>query len=293
MPTPTVGKLQLGNELRRLREVAGKTPTEAARAIECDVSKISRLELGQSGISFADLKLLLQFYRDDPAHSEWMIELSRNNRERRRWSGHRAAFPDYFRTYVDLERDAEDIRWSEMEIVPGLFQTERYMRALRAGAPLLGGQDEFEDVITARLERQEILHRADPPMVSFVLSESCIRRMVGGADVMAEQLEHLAKLAGSPRIQLQLRPFESRSTFGLMHRFGMLRIPSPGNEPPLEVVYLEDYGSARYPDDKHTIRQYTELWGGLQANALDPTETRDRLRELARQLMEGPPDAPR
>jgi transcriptional regulator with XRE-family HTH domain len=290
MATPTVGKLQLGNELRRLRETAGRTPAEAASAIECNVSKISRLELGQSGIGFADLKLLLEFYGDTPEHTTWMIELSRNNRERRRWSGHRAAFPDWFRTYADLERDAEEIRWSELEVIPGLFQTERYMRALFDSAPEFRSPVTIPDAIKTRLERQEILRRSDPPTVNVVMSESCVRRMVGGPDVMAEQLERLVELAGQPGVQLQLRPFNARSTFALTHRFGMLRIPSPGNAPPLEVVYLEDFGSARYPDDQQTLRLYSELWSGLRATAMDPIETRDRLHELARQLTEGPPD---
>jgi transcriptional regulator with XRE-family HTH domain len=129
MSTPTVRKLQLGHELRRLREAARLTPTDAARAMNCTTAKISRLESGENAISLGDLKLLLELYGDDPEHSKWMVELSKDNRRRRRWTGHWAAVPEWFRTFVDLERDAEDIRIVASEVIPGPLRTEAYMRA--------------------------------------------------------------------------------------------------------------------------------------------------------------------
>jgi hypothetical protein len=223
-----------------------------------------------------------------------MIALSRGNTERGRWVGHRAAVPEWFRVYVDLERDAEDIRLTEVEVVPGLLQTEAYARALFEEALPFGGPTDVDGAVKSRLERQQILDRDDPPMLSCILTESCIRRMVGGRQVMAEQLRHLAALAGQPRIQLQLRPFDDESPSGVIaHRFIMLRIPAPGDAPPLGFVYCEDFDNARYIDDPQTVRAYEGLWGTLQAAALSPTETRRRLRELARQLTEGPEDAPR
>lgn len=290
MATPTVRRLQLGNELRRLREAATMTPAEASRVLGCNVTKISRLELGQSGIAIGDVKMLLESYGDDPEHVQWMMELARNNRERGRWTGYRAAFPGWFRVYVDLERDAEDIRWTELELVPGMLQTEAYMRAQFGAALPFGGPADVDGAVQARLERQQILHRDDPPMLSFVLSEACVRRMVGGRTVMVEQLEHLAELAARPRVQLQIRPFDAQSTVGAVFRFATLRIPSPGNAPSLEFVYCEDFDDARYLDDKQTVREYDALWGAMQAAALGPVETRSRLRALARQLREGSPD---
>lgn len=293
MATPTVRRRQLGNELRRVREAAGRTPTEASKIIDCDVTKISRLELGQSGIAIGDLKMLLEFYEDDPEHIEWMIALSRNNRERGRWTGYRAAFPEWFRIYVDLERDAEDIRWTEVELVPGILQTEAYMRALFVSAtPFSGAADDVDEAVAARLERQEILDSDNPPMTSFILSEACVRRMIGGRQVMAEQLEHLAEVAARPRVQLQVRPFDAQSTAGYAYRFTTLRIPAPGNAPSLEFVYCEDLDDARYVDDKQTVRAYDALWSAMQAAALGPVETRRMLRAVAQELREGPPDDP-
>jgi len=293
MATPTVRRLQLGNELRRLREDVGCTPAEAAKVLGCNVTKISRLELGQSGIAIGDVKMLLESYGDDPEHVQWMMDLARNNRERGRWAGHRAALPEWFRVYVDLERDAEDIRQTEVEVVPGLLQTEAYIRAMFDAALPFGGPTDVEGAVRARLERQQVLDGDDPPTLSCILSESCVRRMVGNRAVMAEQLDHLADMAGRPRVQIQLRPFDGEFPSGVIaHRFTMVRIPAPGSAPPLSFVYCEDFDDARYVDDKRIVRSYDALWGTLQAAALGPAETRSRLRELARQLTEGPSDVP-
>ncbi|MGH3614697.1 MAG: DUF5753 domain-containing protein [Pseudonocardia sp.] len=209
------------------------------------------------------------------------------------WAGHRAGLPEWFRVYVDLERDAEDIRQTEVEVVPGLLQTEAYMRALFGPAPPFGGPTDVEGAVRARLERQQVLDRDDPPTFSCILSESCVRRMVGDRTVMADQLEHLVEMADRPRVQIQLRPFDGEFTTGaIAHRFTMVRIPAPGSAPPLSFVYCEDFDDARYVDDTRIVRSYDALWGTLQAAALGPAETRSRLRKLARQLTEGPSDVP-
>jgi hypothetical protein len=283
--TPTVRKLQLGNELRRLREAAGRTPAEAAKIIDCNVTKISRLETAQSGIALGDLKLLLEFYGDEPGHIEWMIALSRGNTERGRWVEHRAIVPTWFRPYLDLERDAEEIRLTEVEVVPGLLQTKAYAQALIEAKSLRADTADSDAVVLARIERQEILDRDDPPTVSAILSESCVRRMIGGPSVMAEQLRFLIELSERPRVQIQLRPFEDGPDVGaLVHRFVIMRIPSPGGSPPLEFVYCEDLEDARYVDDPQVVRIYNAAWGAIQAAALSPTATRRMLAAMAQQM---------
>lgn len=291
MSTPTVRKLQLGHELRRLREASRLTPTDAARSLNCTTAKISRLESGENAISLGDLKLLLELYGDDPEHARWMVELSKDNRRRRRWTGHWAAVPEWFRTFVDLERDAEDIRIVASEVIPGLLQTEGYMRALFEARSPLDDASNADDLVRARQERQQLLDQDDAPTLSCILSESCVRRIVGGRAVLAEQLEHLATLAGRRRIQLQLHPFDGEMIEDIK-RFTVLRVRTPGSGP-LSFAYCEDPDDSRYIDDPRALRIYESLWGALQAAALGPGETRSRLREMAGQLTEGPKDDPR
>jgi len=285
--------VQLGIELRRLREKAGKTPADAGRALDCVTAKISRIELGQTGISLGDLKLLLEFYGADADHAAHLVELSRDNRRRGRWTGDRAVMPSWFRTFFDLESDAADIRIVESEVVPGLFQTERYMRALFEINPGLETLTDVDAAVRSRQEHQALLDRADPPTVSCVLSESCVRRVVGGGAVMAGQLEHLVALAARPRVQLQLWPFDGEPAPGIANgRFVLLRIGAPRSEPGFTFAYCEDPDDARYIDDPGGLRIYESIWGALQAAALGPAETRSRLAVIARDYAKGSPDAP-
>ncbi|MCA1186904.1 MULTISPECIES: helix-turn-helix transcriptional regulator [unclassified Saccharopolyspora] len=283
MATPTVRRLQLGNELRHARQKAGFEQHEAAKELDCAHSKISRLELGQGGITKGDLKLLLEFYGVDPADMQWMFELARTRSTRGRWTGYRAVFPEWFRMYVDLETDAESIRHAQTEIVPGLLQTEGYIRALDTKS--IREDEESVDAGTlARQERQAILSKPQPPTLAFILSESCIRRQIGSAAVMRDQLEHLVKIAMQPNVDLQVMPFEAATPVGgISYDFTMLQIPASGISSSLEFVYVECFDDARYLDAKDAVSQYDRLWSHLQAAALGPRESQDLIRSVGKQ----------
>lgn len=283
MATPTVRRLQLGNELRHARLKAGREQAEAARELDCADSKISRLELGQGGISKGDLKLLLEFYEVDPKQMDWMFELARTRSIRGRWSGFRAVFPEWFRMYVDLEIDADNIRQAQGEIVPGILQSEKYIQALHTDS--IRGDDAGIDAdVKARQERQQLLNREHPPTMSFVLSESCVRRQVGDAATMREQLDYLESAALRPNIDLQVLPFNTSGPVGgVSYDFTMLQIPSRGIAADLEFVYVESFDDARYLDAKDAVSAYTTLWNRLQAASLGPKESLDLIRSVGKQ----------
>jgi transcriptional regulator with XRE-family HTH domain len=278
--TPTVRRLQLGNELRRVRELAGRTPAEAALQLDCAPTKISRMELGQSPVGIGDLKLLLEYFGDDPAHIAFLLDLGRNTKARGRWSGYRSIFPEWFRMYFDLEQDASDIKITESEVIPGLLQTEDYVRAM-----FTGNDEQVEAVVKTRQERKSILSSENPPSISFILSESCLHRMVGDIKVMCDQLDYLVELSKVKHVHLQILPFDSHSPKAgiVFYGFNILTIDSPGNAPPLEFVYLEDLDDARYLDGHNEKRPYAHLWGRLQAAALGPVESREFIRKTAAQ----------
>ncbi|WP_190822229.1 helix-turn-helix domain-containing protein [Saccharopolyspora pogona] len=286
MTTSTVRRLQLGNELRHLRLKTGREQAEAAEALDCGIGKISRLELGQGGVSKGDLKLLLEFYDVDPAEMQWMFELARTRSSRGRWGSYRSVFPEWFRMYVDLETDADDIRQVQGEIVPGILQTEGYIRAMDT-ASVRGESEDIDANVAARQERQAILTRAKPVTASFILSESCLRRQVGTVWVMREQLDHLSEMALQQNFNLQVLPFDAETPGGgISFDFTMLRIPSDGIAADLEFVYIECLDDARYLDDKSAVSAYTRLWNQLQAAALSPKESLDLIRSVRKQYSE-------
>ncbi len=278
MTTPTIQRRRLGNALKLARERAGKTQDEAAERIDAAGSKISRLELGQSGIKLTDLGILLDYYGVDGEQAESMRDLARAGRQRGRWSGYRNVVPDWFRQYVDLETDASELRWYQAEIVPGLLQTESYIRAMLTSGQPRATDEEVDQQIRVRLERTKILDRPDAPQLCFILSESALRRNVGGPSVMRDQLHFLADAAERPNIELQLLPFDAQtyevSSFG----FTVLRFDHDASS---DVVYLEDYTDASYLDRLDAVRAYSKLWNRLQAAALGPVESRQLILRLA------------
>ncbi|MFC7548002.1 helix-turn-helix domain-containing protein [Plantactinospora sp. GCM10030261] len=279
MLNPTIQRRRLGNALRRARERAGKTQDEAAERIDAAASKISRLELGQSGIKLTDLALLLDLYgvRDEQADS--MRELARAGRQRGRWSGYRDAIPDWFRQYVDLEADAYEIRWYQPEVIPGVLQVEPYIRAMSSTAHPRPTPGELDRQVKLRLERQANLHRADGPTLGFVLSESALRRNIGGPAVITAQLAHLAEI--SHRVELQVLPFDAQTYETASYGFIILRF-DPATD--TDVIYLEDYTDAAYLDRPDAVRAYTRLYNRLCAAALGPAESRHLIQQVADDL---------
>ncbi|WP_123600988.1 helix-turn-helix transcriptional regulator [Micromonospora sp. Llam0] len=274
MVNPTIQRRRLGNALKRAREAAGKTQDEAAKIIDSSASKISRLELGQSGIRQTDLTLLLDFYgvtRDD---AEPLRDLARAGRQRGRWSGYRNVIPDWFRQYLDLEADATHIRWYQPEVIPGILQTEPYIRALNQRTHT----DDLERQISVRLERQKVIDQPDGPHLHLILSESALRRTLGDSAAMHQQLTHLATLANRPNVTIQVFPFDAPTYETSSYNFIILRF---GEELASEVVYLETLTDADYLDGPDSVRAYTRLWERLTAAALGPVESRTLIQQIA------------
>lgn len=277
MATPTIQRRRLGIALKRARERAGKTQEDAAERIDAAASKISRLELGQSGIKLTDLSILLDFYGVTGDEAEELKELARAGRQRGRWSGYRSAIPDWFRAYLDLEADASEIRWYQPEVVPGVLQIETYIRAMLATAQPRVTDEEVDRQVKVRMERQAVLDRQDATL-SFILSESALRRNVGGPAVMRDQLHHLAEVAQRSNVELQVLPFGAQTYETASFSFILLRF---GHDAASDVVYLEDYTDATYLDRPDAVQAYTRLWNRLQAAALGQVESRDLILRIA------------
>ncbi|MGH3933326.1 MAG: helix-turn-helix domain-containing protein [Pseudonocardiaceae bacterium] len=277
MATPTIQRRRLGNALKRARDQAGKTQDDAATVIDAAASKISRLELGQSGIKLTDLTLLLDFYgvRGEPA--EWMRDLARAGRQRGRWSGYRTVIPDWFRAYVDLESDASEIRWYQPEVVPGILQTEAYIQALHATAHPRVTDEEVTKQVKVRLERQAILDQPDTTL-SFILSESALKRNIGDATIMQAQLTHLAEVAERPNVELQVLPFDAQTFGAAWIGFIILRFDHDATS---DTVYVESYTDADYLDSPDAVQAYTALWNRLSAAALGQVESRRLILRIA------------
>jgi len=283
--TRTFRKWLLGKEIEYMIEHAGVTQTEAANVIEVAQSKIANLVAGRGAISVGDLERLANALGfTDSGYQETLLDLRRDNNRRGYWSfGFHKAYHPEIRLRIGMEKSAERIRSVEIEVMPGLLQCESYVRALYAGVPDVGGLT-FEDRVRARVARQHIYKQDDPPTLQFVLSESCLRRMIGDASVMREQLNHLIELTDRPNVMVQVLPFQAPQgrNSAIWDRFTLLRVKSPGAAGPLELAYLEGIGEVRYLDDRAALNIYDLAWGRVTAAALSFEDSRAFIREVAR-----------
>ena len=289
-PAAAIGiqKRQLGNELRKLREVTGLTQEQAAEHLGKAANKISRVENGKVGISKTDLDELLRLYQASEKDAMWCRELAAGARRRRtRATAETTLYlgPKWFRAFRDFEQGASQIMQVGSEIVPGNLQTENYTRAMFLGQGSHPDHQTIENTVRVRRDRHALLTRQDPAQFSFVLSESVLRREIGGPKVMAEQLRHLAELALLTNVDIQIIPFDTLSYEPLNYDFTVLRFDF---DTATDIVYVEMYDDGFCLDKPETVRRYAELQRRLQAIALGPVESRNLIVELAGQFAAKP-----
>ena len=187
---PTVLRMLLGGQLRRLREAAGITPDRAGYEIRASRSKISRVEHGRVSFKERDVADLLTLYGvTDEQERQHMLSLAQQANSPGWWARYDDVMPDWFETYVGLEQATSLIRTYELQFVPGLFQTEDYARAVTVLGHRAASPAEIDRRVSLRLKRQQILSGDETgPKVWAVIDESALRRPLGGRDVMRAQL---------------------------------------------------------------------------------------------------------
>ncbi|WP_286900673.1 helix-turn-helix transcriptional regulator [Thermocrispum sp.] len=280
---PTVLRMALGAQLRRLREAAGVSRETAGEAIRASHSKISRMECGRVSFKERDIRDLLYLYGvTDPMQVESFVTLARRAKERGWWHKYDESLPDWFETYVGLEQAAKIIRCFEAQFVPGLLQTEEYARAVIQSAHSEDGPEKGEDRLAVRMRRQEILTRqAGPANLWAVLDEGAVRRTIGGRAIMRRQIEHLVEMSRRPNVTIQVLPYSVGGHAASGGSFTILRFPE--SELP-DVVYLEQLTSALYLDKRQDIDNYLAVMDRVSVQALDPRRTRDLLNAILQEL---------
>jgi plasmid maintenance system antidote protein VapI len=289
--TPTSKKWLVGQIIKRMierwmseQEETRRNLKEVGKLIGFSQSRISELIAGKGSIGLGDLeRLSRQLGFDDQAHIDFLLKWREDWNKRGAWSEGvpQAVLHKDVQLIVDMEWDALSVRCVGSEIVPGLLQNEPYVRAVFATRT---NEDDaaLEDVVQARLQRLRVLRRPGTPLeYGAVLSESCLKREVGGADVMRSQMDHLMELSKLPNVTVQVIPFKVLPTGGLIDRFDLLELPSSGVVGPLGLAYTESPGEIRFIDSKDALIAYNRAWSRLTAVALSPDETRKVLRYYA------------
>ncbi|MFE2609371.1 helix-turn-helix domain-containing protein [Streptomyces mirabilis] len=271
----------LGKRLRQLREQAGVSFEEAARAIEVTPLTVRRIEKAEVGLRIPYVKELLRTYGVPATEIDDFLTLAREANQPGWWYKYRDVLPEWFSAYVSLESEASVIRLYEPHYVPGLLQTNDYATALmRVGFP----NESKEDVarrVALRTRRQDLLAKPDAPAIWAILDETVLRRPVGGAEVMRAQIDQLHEALDMPKVRIQVMRFgvgAHPGAFGPFHhfRFGFSELP--------DVIYTESLAGAVYVDRPGDVVTYLEVLDRMSVQAEPVARTRAILAELRKEL---------
>jgi transcriptional regulator with XRE-family HTH domain len=274
---PTVARMLLGAQLRRLREEAGITREHAGETIRASGSKISRLELGRTGFKIRDVTDLLTLYGvSDEADRVILTALARHANVPGWWRLYGDVIPPWFEPYLGMEQGASVIRCFEIQFVPGLLQTESYARAvMRLDAAAT--ETEINLRLAVRMRRQQLVHWPGAPHLWAVIDEAVLSRPMGGAEIMREQIQHLIELSRLPHVTIQIVPFSAGGHPAAggpitLLRFGQGCLP--------DVVYLEQLDSAIYLDKPSDSVRYWNVLNSLATEAAHPAASIQMMRRL-------------
>ncbi|QUI34428.1 helix-turn-helix transcriptional regulator [Streptomyces alfalfae] len=183
--------------------------------------------------------------------------------------------PRWAEEYMDLEREALTLSWYDNQVLPGLLQTPAYARnVFRNDVPALT-EDEIELRVAARMERQEVLHRREPPTICFIISEVTLMDRLGGDDVHVEQLRHLMELATLPGVTLQVMPVGRSFHAGLSGPFILIETPDHQR-----LGYTEAQRGSQLIADPDEVSILDRKCAMLRTQALNPYETKGLLENL-------------
>jgi transcriptional regulator with XRE-family HTH domain len=258
-----VARRQLGRELRGLREASGRTREDVTgpHLGIASLAKLSRIERGQIAVRPGDVRELCSLYGADAESTERLVELARGTKAEEWWEPFGIRAPRWFAMYLSLEQVAERIQTFEPVLIHGLFQTRMYAQevetktASEPDAPI-------DTYVATRLRRQEkILRRPRPPRIELILGETALRVECENPAIMPMQLAHLRQLATWESIDVRVLPLRKSLNVGAHGKFSILDFPD-AQDPP--TVYLEQYGSARYPEDPAQVASFRRRFDVLR-----------------------------
>ncbi|MFI7272902.1 helix-turn-helix domain-containing protein [Streptomyces sp. NPDC049879] len=269
--TPALCRLQLGSELRRLRLAAELSGADVVRKLLWSPSKLTRLETGENAtVEQADVMALSEIYGIDNETRALLMEYAAVTKTRKDWwqsPEYRPAIEPGFRAFLGLEATAASLHNYAAEYVPGLLQTEAYVRVIHQSAYRGLSPTDVARQVTIRMNRQEVLRRVQRPLkYTAIINEAVLRRRVGSADLMREQLTHIVERAENlPNIRVQVVPFSVGAHAGMNGSFVLFRFPDGAG--PRSIVYLESLADAWISRRQQNVSLYADAFADIQALA--------------------------
>jgi transcriptional regulator with XRE-family HTH domain len=277
---PPVRRRLVGSALRRYRENVGYALEDAATVLECDRSKISRIETGQRGIRPKELRELLTEYGVPDSEQAALLGLARRGGQHGWWEQYANVLPETVIDYVIMESTAAEIMAYEAQLVPDLLQTADYARAVAEAQPGYSSDAQREDAVAAKSERQAAV-LGGGARLAVVIGEAALHQQVGGPDVMAAQLTHLAGLAGElPNVTVQVLPFAAGAHAAA--GCGSMTLLRFAETPEIGVIHLAALSGGISLEGREEVARYLRTFAQLRAAALPSSRSAHLIRTIAR-----------
>ncbi|MGW1635922.1 helix-turn-helix domain-containing protein [Streptomyces lavendulae] len=245
-----------GFELRRLREAANLKQSDLGGIVFCTGSLIGQIETARK-VPTRDFSERVDAALGTGGLFSRLVGLVL-----------RSQLPAWFQAYAEMEAKAAYISSFQAQLVYGLLQTPEYARAVLG----VRTEGDLDAKVAARMERQRIMDRENPPLMWVVLSEAVLHQEIGGREVMRNQLAHLLALEGREWVKVQILPFDAGAHVGLMGEFSILRF----DEDP-DLVYTEDFIQGHMTANPQALREGHLRYDHLQAAALSVEDSASRI----------------
>ncbi|MEW2166685.1 helix-turn-helix transcriptional regulator [Streptomyces sp. NPDC007084] len=242
----------LGIQLATARRAAGLTQRALSELLMIDEETIASIEQGRRPLK-PDLAELL----DQILDTKGLLVAGVHNLPEI------DQFPMWAELYMEHEREAITLSWYDAMVLPGLLQTEAYARAVLRNRVPAYDDDEIGTRAAARVERQEILHRKEPPTLSFIIWEPVLHLSIGSESVRSEQLRQLRNFAELPGLTLQLLPLDSPHHAGLDGPFTLLETPDHQH-----LAYTESQRGSQWVSDPDEVSILARKYAMLRTQAL-------------------------
>lgn len=274
---PTIKRRRLGAALRRLREETGHSTDSAASALKWSQSKVSRIETAATSVTPDDVRTLLELYGAASDEIADLVNLAMEDRQPSWWRQYSDVLPENFGGYLSLESEASRITTYESEVVPGLLQTDAYAREILGQHPLTVMPYEIQQAARLRVARQSRLAGSEPLELDAVINEAVVRRLIGDAAVMRQQLEHLIEVAQLPNVTIRVLPFSAGAHPATNGSFVLLDFPAEDDP---RIVCLDTLVTTLYREGLREVGAYQLAYERLREKAMSPEDTAALLGKL-------------
>ncbi|WP_197523013.1 helix-turn-helix domain-containing protein [Actinokineospora pegani] len=284
----TVPRRQLGRYLRDLRNRARLTLKVAAVELEWSEAKMWRIETGQTSLRSLDVEAMCRLYDAPVDQTEMLKALAKETKAKGWWMADNDVLPEGFSIYLGLEEAAARVRSYESDLVPGLLQTERYARAIMGGGKRGAAPEEINRRVQIRMARKALYTRSTRPVdLQIVLSETILKRPIGGPEVMVEQLRELITVGSRANVTIRVVPFRAGLNLGVLSgSFVLLEFPTTSKGQPSEptTVYADGYTGSLFLDKPAEVERHELAFADLWEHCLSQTDSLTYIEAAAREM---------